>query len=76
MQFGCCGVNKYEDWYDIDAWPEKKVVPESCCLPHFQNTTGRSESKLNSRLILIYFFKIMLKVLGETFSIKERKIKT
>ncbi|CAG9819561.1 unnamed protein product [Phaedon cochleariae] len=32
-QFGCCGVQDYQDWYMIDAWPEEKWVPDSCCLP-------------------------------------------
>lgn len=32
-EFHCCGVKNYEDWYMIDAWPDKKWVPDSCCLP-------------------------------------------
>ncbi|KAK9509770.1 hypothetical protein O3M35_007008 [Rhynocoris fuscipes] len=36
--FHCCGYNNYEDWYEIDAWPTKRIVPESCCLPVYRNT--------------------------------------
>ncbi|CAG0889783.1 unnamed protein product [Darwinula stevensoni] len=32
-QFGCCGVDSYEDWYGIHAWPTKSQVPPSCCTP-------------------------------------------
>lgn len=31
MEFQCCGVNSYEDWYHIDHWPREKWVPKSCC---------------------------------------------
>jgi len=27
----CCGVNSYEDWYDISSWPQERWVPDSCC---------------------------------------------
>lgn len=27
----CCGVNSYEDWYEIDDWKNKNWVPKSCC---------------------------------------------
>lgn len=27
----CCGVNSYEDWYNINDWEDKKWVPQSCC---------------------------------------------
>lgn len=30
--FNCCGVDHYQDWYHIKAWPENEWVPESCCL--------------------------------------------
>jgi hypothetical protein len=33
-------VKNYEDWYLIDAWPGKRNVPTSCCLPEFANNTG------------------------------------
>ncbi|XP_025835238.1 tetraspanin-9-like, partial [Agrilus planipennis] len=33
ITFHCCGVQNYEDWYMIDAWPTKKWVPDSCCVP-------------------------------------------
>lgn len=39
-EFHCCGVTNYEDWYLIDAWPGKRNVPTSCCLPEFANNTG------------------------------------
>ena len=29
--FNCCGVDNYEDWYHISAWPDNKWVPDSCC---------------------------------------------
>lgn len=38
-EFHCCGVNGYEDWYDINAWPGKNYVPNSCCLPQYINDT-------------------------------------
>ncbi|KAI8033984.1 tetraspanin-9 [Drosophila gunungcola] len=31
QSFECCGVSSYEDWYDIQSWPGKRWVPESCC---------------------------------------------
>ncbi|XP_044749167.1 tetraspanin-9-like [Coccinella septempunctata] len=33
LQFRCCGVESYEDWYLIGAWPTERWVPDSCCLP-------------------------------------------
>ncbi|KAL1122699.1 hypothetical protein AAG570_003026, partial [Ranatra chinensis] len=38
-RFSCCGVNNYQDWYDIKAWPEKKIVPASCCIEKYRNNT-------------------------------------
>uniref|UniRef100_A0A1B6C1Q1 Tetraspanin n=1 Tax=Clastoptera arizonana TaxID=38151 RepID=A0A1B6C1Q1_9HEMI len=38
-QFHCCGVSNYEDWFDIKAWPGQKYVPNSCCIPKYQNIT-------------------------------------
>lgn len=32
--FHCCGVNNYTDWYQINAWPDKLRVPNSCCRPN------------------------------------------
>ncbi|CAH1112825.1 unnamed protein product [Psylliodes chrysocephalus] len=41
-KFGCCGVKSYEDWYMIDAWPDEKWVPDSCCLPaNFDANCGK-----------------------------------
>ncbi|XP_050297922.1 tetraspanin-9 [Anthonomus grandis grandis] len=31
--FRCCGVENYEDWHMIDAWPDQLWVPDTCCLP-------------------------------------------
>ncbi|XP_030759996.1 tetraspanin-9-like [Sitophilus oryzae] len=31
--FKCCGVTSYMNWHMIDAWPENRWVPDSCCLP-------------------------------------------
>lgn len=31
--FKCCGVVNYMDWHMIDAWPDKRWVPDTCCLP-------------------------------------------
>ena len=31
MDLQCCGVNSYEDWYNINDWEDKKWVPQSCC---------------------------------------------
>lgn len=33
LQFYCCGIKNYEDWYMIQAWPDEKWVPDSCCIP-------------------------------------------
>lgn len=42
FKFGCCGVKSYEDWYMIDAWPDEKWVPDSCCLPaNFDANCGK-----------------------------------
>ncbi|XP_077283477.1 tetraspanin-9-like isoform X2 [Arctopsyche grandis] len=27
----CCGVDSYEDYRQIDAWPDSRIVPDSCC---------------------------------------------
>ncbi|XP_066992071.2 tetraspanin-9 [Anabrus simplex] len=44
-EFHCCGVTDYTDWYNIEAWPNKHYVPDSCCLPRVMNITdcGRVE---------------------------------
>lgn len=31
--FNCCGVDHYQDWYKIEAWPGNEWVPETCCSP-------------------------------------------
>lgn len=31
VELQCCGVNSYEDWYEIDDWKNKNWVPKSCC---------------------------------------------
>lgn len=36
LQFECCGVSSYEDWYDIKSWSGKRWVPESCCRPIYE----------------------------------------
>lgn len=46
LQFKCCGVTSYEDWFDIKAWPGKKYVPDSCCQPEFENITGKNHLDL------------------------------
>lgn len=40
--FNCCGVDHYQDWYKISAWPEKDYVPSSCCvdIPPVNGTEG------------------------------------
>lgn len=38
-QFQCCGIDGYEDWYDIDAWRGRKIVPPSCCLQKYQENS-------------------------------------
>lgn len=43
-EFHCCGVNNYEDWYDIDAWRGENFVPNSCCLEQYRNVTGCGKS--------------------------------
>ncbi|XP_014280550.1 tetraspanin-9 [Halyomorpha halys] len=39
-KFHCCGINNYEDWYEIKAWEDRRIVPVSCCLPQYQNMTN------------------------------------
>lgn len=39
LQFGCCGVDGFSDWFEIDAWPAEKWVPDSCCIES-ANMTG------------------------------------
>lgn len=48
IKFGCCGVNKVEDWYGINAWPNKDWVPQSCCLENYRgnDTCGTTNEKL------------------------------
>ncbi|VEN47024.1 unnamed protein product [Callosobruchus maculatus] len=44
-KFGCCGVETYEDWYFIDAWPTARWVPDSCCLPaYYDYNCGKSRN--------------------------------
>jgi len=40
VQFRCCGVDSYKDWYrNTMRWPHNDFVPDSCCDPvHFANT--------------------------------------
>lgn len=33
FKFKCCGVANYMDWHMIDAWPDKRWVPDTCCFP-------------------------------------------
>ena len=44
--FNCCGVDHYQDWHHISAWPDEEWVPESCCMP--LNTTELIEVKENN----------------------------
>ena len=39
LNFNCCGVNNYTDWYQISAWPSENWVPNSCCIPVTHNET-------------------------------------
>ena len=32
LQFNCCGVDNYKDWFNIKAFPDSKQVPKSCCI--------------------------------------------
>lgn len=34
----CCGIQSYEDWYDINAWSGERWVPKSCCKPKITDT--------------------------------------
>ncbi|BET03472.1 unnamed protein product [Nesidiocoris tenuis] len=36
-KFQCCGVDKYLDWFEIDAWPDQRIVPPSCCTPEHRD---------------------------------------
>jgi tetraspanin-9 len=39
----CCGVNSYEDWYNIESWPNQRWVPKSCCRPRYNLTSDLLE---------------------------------
>lgn len=36
VQFHCCGIQNYEDWFMIDAWKTDRWVPDSCCIPNLE----------------------------------------
>nr|CAG4641186.1 EOG090X0D34 [Eulimnadia texana] len=40
-QLECCGVQKYDDWFNITSWPGRDYVPDSCCFPQHRNITGK-----------------------------------
>lgn len=40
----CCGVTNYTDWYNIQAWPGKNYVPDSCCKDPQGVTCGTKEN--------------------------------
>ena len=43
--FNCCGVDSYQDWYNISAWPQEEWVPETCCAPEYLlNITEAAEA--------------------------------
>ncbi|XP_049826004.1 tetraspanin-9 isoform X2 [Aethina tumida] len=47
-QFRCCGVDNYEDWFDIDSWPGHRWVPDTCCFPAYADKDcGKSQSSAN-----------------------------
>ncbi|CAG9765562.1 unnamed protein product [Ceutorhynchus assimilis] len=64
----CCGVESYMDWYLIDAWPDERWVPDSCCLPADyatgcgKKTTGFYQS--GCRESIYKWFKERLLVVG------------
>ncbi|KAG1707008.1 Tetraspanin-9 [Nymphon striatum] len=40
LEFKCCGVSSFKDWFNITAWPEKSYVPSSCCSAQYRNYTN------------------------------------
>lgn len=45
LEFRCCGVSSYEDWYLISAWPKERWVPDTCCLPAVRTENcGKSDA--------------------------------
>ena len=43
VDLNCCGVNSYEDWYNIENWPNQRWVPKSCCRPRYNLTADLLE---------------------------------
>ncbi|CAM1319411.1 TSPAN9 (predicted) [Pycnogonum litorale] len=37
FEFDCCGVSSVDDWFNINAWPDEKWVPWSCCRPDYRD---------------------------------------
>ncbi|ENN74377.1 tetraspanin-9 [Dendroctonus ponderosae] len=69
ITFKCCGVVNYMDWHMIDAWPEHRWVPDTCCLPaDYGIGCGRKGSDIlykSGCYELIYkWFKERLMVVG------------
>jgi tetraspanin-9 len=48
--FNCCGVDHYQDWYNISAWEDKEWVPASCCgqVPPLNITDAAEASETSS----------------------------
>ncbi|XP_060531058.1 tetraspanin-9 [Cylas formicarius] len=67
--FRCCGVTNYMDWHMIDAWQDKKWVPDTCCLPaEFAAGCGRNGGdaiyKTGCYEVIYRWFKDRLLVVG------------
>lgn len=46
--FNCCGVDHYQDWHHISAWPEKEWVPESCCISPNISEVATDSTEINN----------------------------
>ncbi|XP_076274267.1 tetraspanin 5D [Rhynchophorus ferrugineus] len=69
LTFKCCGVVNYMDWHMIDAWPEHRWVPDSCCLPaEYREKCGQTANdsiyKTGCYEIMYKWFKERLLVIG------------
>lgn len=69
IKFNCCGVKNYEDWFMIEAWPNEKWVPNSCCkadvefsnlITQYCGRTGKPEQWYDrgcSELVHMWFYE-------------------
>ncbi|CAH1786401.1 unnamed protein product [Owenia fusiformis] len=68
QDFKCCGVTNHTDWYNSNGWPEKKWVPDSCCIIRSTNCGHSGKPHLWYRIGCLgemkYWLKSNLYILG------------